>query len=98
MFKVMNDKVIQTSGKRIAAIFNSLRNNIRREVGYWIIKLTLHMEFRLENPRGPVAGIGDKWGELFSKRYFSFADEGFGGKGDRLIRRGFGTFPIKGFD
>ena len=30
--------------------------------------------------------------------YFYVACEGFGGKGDGLIGRGFGTFPIKGFD
>ena len=52
------------------------------------------------NPGGRVAGMGDIEGELFSKSccYFYVAAEGFGEKGDGLIGRGFGTFPIKGFN
>ena len=42
----------------------------------------------------------DSVGKLFSKScgYFYITDEGFGGKDDGLIGRGFGTFSIKGFD
>ena len=48
-----------SSGKRIAAAFNSLRNNIRREAGYRIIKRILLEKFPTENPGGRVAGMGD---------------------------------------
>ena len=43
---------------------------------------------------------GDGGCELFSKSCCCFfvADEGFGGKGDGLIWRSFGTFAVKGFD
>ena len=37
----MNGKVIWTSGRKIPAVFDSLRNNIRREEGYGITKWTL---------------------------------------------------------
>ena len=51
----------------------------------------------LNNPGGRVAEMGDRGGKLFRKSccYFSVAGERFGGKGDGLINRGFGTFPIK---
>ena len=58
------------------------------------------MEQTPDNPGRRVAGIGDSGGELYSKSccYFSVAGEGFGGKGDGLIGKGFGTFPIKRFE
>ena len=37
IFEVMNVEVNWTSGKRIATVFNSLRNSIRREGGYQTI-------------------------------------------------------------
>ena len=81
-------------------VFNSLRNNIRREAGYRNIKRTLLKELPLYSPGGQVSGMGEKGGKLFSNSscYFSVADEGFGGKGDGLIWRGFGSFAIKRFD
>ena len=41
----------------------------------------------------------DRGGELLSKSccYYYVADEGFEGKSDGLIGRGFSTFPIKRF-
>ena len=44
--------------------------------------------------------MGDSGGELFSKSccYLYVTGEEFGEKGDGLIKRGFGTFPIKGFN
>ena len=51
-----------------------------------------------DNPGGWVTGMGDRGGELYSKNYFYVAGEVFGGKGDGLIGKGFGTFPIEGFD
>ena len=44
--------------------------------------------------------ILDSGGEQFSRSccHSSVAGEGIEGKGDGLIGRGFGTFPIKGFD
>ena len=58
------------------------------------------MELPPDNPGGPVAGMRDSGRELFSKSccYFFVAGEGFGGKGDGLIGRGCGTFPINEFD
>ena len=58
------------------------------------------MELPSDHPGRRGAGMGDNGGELFRKicSYFYVAGEGFGGKGDGLIIRGFGTFPIKGFD
>ena len=46
-----------------------------------------------------ITGMGDSGGELLSKSccYFYVAGEGFGGKGDGLIARDFGTFPTKKF-
>ena len=95
----MNGEVIWTSCKKIATDFNSLRNNIRKEAGYRIIKWTLVMELQPDNLGGRVAGMEDSEGELFSKGccYFYVAGELFRGKGNGLIGRGFGTFPIKGF-
>ena len=46
----MYGEVIWSSGKRIATVFNSLRNNIRREAGYQIIMRTLLKEPQLDNP------------------------------------------------
>ena len=63
----MYGKVIWSSGKRIASVFNNWKHNIRREAGYRIIKRTLLKEVLLDNPVGRVAGIGDMGGELFSK-------------------------------
>ena len=40
---------------RISAVLNSLRNNIREEVQYRIINLTLLEEPPLDNPGGRVA-------------------------------------------
>ena len=34
VLKMMNGEVILISGRRIAVVFNSLQNNIRREAGY----------------------------------------------------------------
>ena len=95
---MMNGEAIGSSDKRIAAVFNSLLNNIRRKDGYGTIKRTLIEEFPLDNPGGWVAGIGDGGSELFSKSccYFSVAGEEFG-EGDGLIGLGFGTFAIEGF-
>ena len=45
---MINDDVIWTTVKRIAAAFNSVRNNIRREAGYRIFKWTLLRSFRLK--------------------------------------------------
>ena len=94
----MHGEVIWFSDKRIATVVNSLRNNIRREAGYRIIKWTLLKELTPDNPGGWVAGMGDSGGELFNKSccYISVAGEGFGGKGDGLIGRCFGTFLIRG--
>ena len=61
------DESIRFSGKRIAAVFNSLRNIILREVVYRIVKRTLLKEPSLENPGGRVAGLGDSGGELSRK-------------------------------
>ena len=49
-------------------------------------------ELPLDNPNGRDVGMGARGGELFCKSYcyFSVVIEGFGGKGDRLIGRGFG--------
>ena len=47
---MINDEVIWTSGKKIAAVLNTLRNNIRREAGYQIIMRTLLKEPQLDNP------------------------------------------------
>ena len=44
----MNGKVIWTNGKRIAAVFDSLRNNIRTEAGYLTIKC--HKQLPPDNP------------------------------------------------
>ena len=76
---MMSGKVIWTSGKRIAAVFNSLQNNIRRKVGYQIIKWTFLMELPPDNPGGWVAGMRDSEGGLFSKSccYFYVACEEF---------------------
>ena len=76
----MNSEVIWTSVKRIAAVFNNLGNDIRREVGYRIIKWTLLMELPPVNPGGRVTGMGDNGGELFKKSCCNFyvAGEGFG--------------------
>ena len=65
--------------KRIAAVFNSLRNNIRREAGYRIIKRTLFKVPPLDNLGGRVAGKWDRGGELFSITcyYFSVEFKGF---------------------
>ena len=60
-------ETIRSSSKRITAIPNSLRNNIRREVGHQIFKLTLLEEPPPDNPGGRVTGVGDGEGELFSK-------------------------------
>ena len=86
-------ETIWSSGKRITAIFNSHRNNIRREAEYRIIKRTLLKELTIE------LTMGDRESKLFNKSccYFSVASEGFGGKVDRLIGRGFCTFDINGF-
>ena len=56
--------------------------------------------FELDNPGGQVAGMRDSGCELFNKccYYLFVVGEGFREKGDRLIGRSFGTFPIKGFD
>ena len=53
VFEVMNGDVIWTSGKRIAAVFYSLRNNIRRESVHpelsgghslWSFRLTIRVD------------------------------------------------------
>ena len=74
--------------------------NIRREVGYLNIKWTLLMELQPDNADGMFACMGDSGSKLCSKSccYFYVAGEEFKRKGDGLIGRGFGTFPIKGFD
>ena len=99
---MMNGKVIWTSDKRIASVFNSLQNNFRRAAGYQMIKWILLMTFPSDNPGagGRVAGMGDNGGELFSKSccYFCIAGEEFEGKRHGLIGRGLGKFPFKGFD
>ena len=79
----MYGKAICFSGKRIAAVLNSLRNNIRGEVGYWIIKRTLLEEPLLDNQGGRVACMGNGGDKLFWKISCNFfvAGEGFGGKG-----------------
>ena len=46
---MLNGKVIWTSGNIIAAVSNSLRNNIRREAGYRNIKWTLLEELPPDN-------------------------------------------------
>ena len=61
-------EVIWTSDKRIAAVFISLRNNIRRKAGYQIWKWALLIELPPDNPDGQVAGM-DSGGELFSNFY-----------------------------
>ena len=89
----MYSEVIPSSVKRIAAVFNSLRNN-----GL--------LSYQADNPWGVSAwesGQTGHWNlgrELVSKSccYFSVAGEGFGRKGDGLIGRGFGMFASKGFD
>ena len=54
------------------------------------------LQNNIENLGRRVAGMGDSGGELFSKSccYFSIAGEGFGGKDDGWIWRGFGTYPL----
>ena len=47
-----------TSGRTIAAVYNSLRNNIKREARNLIIKWTLLMGIPPEHPGGWVTGIG----------------------------------------
>ena len=59
IFEVMNGKAIWTSTIRIAAVFNDLRNHIRREVGCLIIKWTLLKKLPPDNPDERVAGVGD---------------------------------------
>ena len=51
-------------------------------------------------PGGWVTSMRDSRGELLIKSccHFQVAGEGFGGKGGRLIGRGFIKFPIKEFD
>ena len=49
--------------KRIAAVFNSLRNNIRREAGYRIIKWAHLMELQPDNS----ARMGDSADKLLEK-------------------------------
>ena len=66
----MYGEVIWYSGKRIAAVFNSLRNNIKREAGYQSIKWTLLMKLMLDFPGGWVAGVGDSEGEISENRMF----------------------------
>ena len=56
----MYGEAIWSCGKRIAAVFNSLRNNIRKEVEYQIIKWTLLKELPLHNPGGRVTGMEDR--------------------------------------
>ena len=75
IFEVMNGEVILTSDKKIVALFNSLRNNIRRGAGYRIINLTLLMELPPDNPVGWVSSMGDSGGDLLSKSccYFYIA-------------------------
>ena len=97
---MMYGEVIWSSGKRIAAGFNSLRNNIRREAEYLIIKRTLLENLLLENPGGRVAGSDlppERGSDLFNKSccYFSVAGEGFKRNGDRLIGRGLSTFQLR---
>ena len=46
--------------KRIATVFNSLRNDIRTEAGYRNIKRALLKELQLDNPGRPVAGMMDR--------------------------------------
>ena len=95
----MYGEAIRSSGKRIAAAFNSLRNNSSREAEYRIFKSTFLTEFPLDNPGGRVTGMEGRRGELFSRNccYFYVAGEGFGGTCDWLIGRGFSLFVIKGF-
>ena len=71
---------------------------MRREARYRTIKRTFLKKFPPHNPGGRVTG--NRGDELFSKgcSYFSLAGEGFGGKCDGLIRRGFGTFATWGFE
>ena len=59
ILKVMNGKVIWTSDKRIAVLFNNLRNNNKREAGYQTIKWTLFKELPSDNLGERVAGMGD---------------------------------------
>ena len=55
---MMYGEAIRSISKRIAAVLNSLRNNISGEVGHRIIKWTLIEEPRLiDNPGGRVAGM-----------------------------------------
>ena len=72
----MYDEVIWSSGKRIATVFNSLRNIIMRETGYRIIKRTFLKEPPLDNPGGRVAGMGNWTGKLFNKSRSYFSDAG----------------------
>ena len=50
-----------------------------------------------EEPVGRVMVVADEGAELFDKSfsYIFVKDEGFGGKGYRLIGRDFGTFAVK---
>ena len=58
VFEMMYSEAIRSSDKRIAAVLNSQRNNIRGEVLYRILKQTLIEEPSLENPDGRVSGGG----------------------------------------
>ena len=96
---MVNGEVIWTSSKKIATIYNSLRNNIRREVGYRIIKLTL---FPLD-----IAADGSLVWETEEVNCLAKAVaismlrmRDLEGKvmGSGLIGRGFDMFPIKVFD
>ena len=64
------------------AVFNNLRNNIRREVGCRIIKRTFLKALPPDNLGGRVAGMENRGGELFNEIccYFSVGVEGFGVK------------------
>ena len=64
---MMYGEAIWFSGKRIATVLNSLRNNIRRESGYGTIKRTLLKEFPLHNRDGWVTGIRDRGVNCLSK-------------------------------
>ena len=64
---MMYGEAMRSNGKRIAAVFNSMRNIIWREVGYRIINRTLLGEPPVDNLNGRVAGMADGGSGLFSK-------------------------------
>ena len=90
---MMNGKILWTSGKRISAVSKSAKQYQKRN-GIKNYQVNTPYRASTDNPAGRATGMGYSGNELFSKSCCYF----YVGKGDRLIGKGFVTFPIKGFD